>query len=91
VKAAQEAELWIRAPVMGGYNDSREHVAGIAALAKRIGAKKISLLPFHRWGESKFEQLGLRYDWQREKPDPEYVEHLQAIIQETGLAAGVGS
>jgi pyruvate formate lyase activating enzyme len=91
VKASQAPELWMRVPVMGGYNDSPEQIAEIAALAKRVGAKKVSLLPFHRWGEAKFEQLGFRYDWQREEPAPERVEELRAIIQETGLKAGIGS
>jgi pyruvate formate lyase activating enzyme len=91
VKAAQRATVWLRVPVLGGYNDSEENIANVAELGRRIGAAKISLLPYHRWGESKYAQLGLRFTWQGEEPDPAHIQHLERIIQDAGLQAAVGS
>jgi pyruvate formate lyase activating enzyme len=63
-KTARKARKWLRLPLIGGYNDSEENISRVAELGKRIGAEKLSLLPYHRWGEAKYEQLGLRYSWQ---------------------------
>ena len=89
-KASGKARMWLRVPLMGGYNDSEENIAGVAELGKRIGAEKISLLPFHRWGESKFEQLGLRYTWEAVEPESDRIEKLEGIIRNAGLDVGVG-
>jgi pyruvate formate lyase activating enzyme len=90
-KASRKAKMWLRVPLMGGYNDSEEHIADVAELARRIGAEKISLLPYHRWGESKFEQLGLRCTWEAETPESDDIEKLEGIIRSAGVEVGVGS
>jgi len=87
---AAMARVWLRLPLLGGYNDSEENVARVAAFAKRIGAEKVSLLPYHQWGEDKYAQLGLRYDWQGEVPDEERVRKLEGILRDAGLETGVG-
>jgi len=89
-KLAAMARVWLRLPLLGGYNDSEENVARVAAFAKRIGAEKVSLLPYHQWGEDKYAQLGLRYDWQGEVPDEERVRKLEGILRDAGLETGVG-
>jgi len=90
-KAAEKAKMWLRVPLMGGYNDSEENIASVAGLGKRIGAEKISLLPYHRWGESKFEQLGLRCTWQGEAPEQHHIEKLEGIIRDEGLDVSMAS
>jgi pyruvate formate lyase activating enzyme len=90
-KAGQITKLWLRVPVLSGYNDSEENIKRTAELGKQIGAEKISLLPFHRWGESKYGQLGMPYTWQGEEPDPQHIKKLEGIIQDTGLQVSVGS
>jgi len=53
----------IRIPVIPGYNDSPEDIRGFAALLERISARDVQLLPFHQLGESKYEKLGLKYEY----------------------------
>ena len=89
-KAAQTGRLWLRVPVLAGYNDSEENIGKVAELGKAIGAEKISLLPYHRLGESKYEQLGLKYTWEGNEPETEHIERLERIIQAAGLQADVG-
>ncbi len=91
VRAAEFTPVWLRVPLIAGYNDSEKNIAKTAELGKRIGAEKISLLPFHRWGESKYEQLGLTNTYQGEAPDSQHVEALCRIIRDFGIQADVGS
>ncbi|RLC66237.1 MAG: glycyl-radical enzyme activating protein [Chloroflexi bacterium] len=90
-KAGQITKVWLRVPVLSGYNDSKENIKRTAELGKQIGAEKISLLPFHRWGESKYGQLGMPYTWHGEEPAPQHIKKLEGIIRDTGLQVSVGS
>lgn len=50
-----------RIPVIPGFNDSLDDAAHFAALFQEMGAKEVQLLPFHQFGESKYELLGREY------------------------------
>jgi len=54
-------------------------------------SEKIFRLPFHRWGESKYEQLGVTSAFQGREPDPQHVEALCRMIRDVGMEASVGS
>ena len=85
-------EIWLRMPLIKDFNDSESHVTDIIALGKEIGAKKISLLPYHEGGKSKCEQMGRTYAFpEGRSPDDESVERLRRLIEAAGLQAGVGS
>lgn len=55
-------EVLPRLPVIPGFNDSLEDTAGFSELLKRLGLTRIQLLPFHQFGEKKYELLGKTYD-----------------------------
>lgn len=56
--------VWVRIPVISGFNASEEEMGKIAAfLAENPGAEQITLMPYHRLGCGKYPQIG------REKPD----------------------
>jgi len=90
-KVAHKARVWLRVPVLCGYNDSEENIGRLAELGKQMGVEKVSLLPYHRWGESKYEQLGMQYSWHGEEPDPNHLRDLQVMIQGYGLTVTVGN
>ncbi|MBN1652721.1 MAG: glycyl-radical enzyme activating protein [Deltaproteobacteria bacterium] len=91
-KAASQSRIWLRVPLIAGFNDSAEHLEKIAELGKEIGAQKISLLPYHEGGKSKCEQLGLTYGFAEGKaPDEEDIHRLKRIIEKSGLTASVGN
>ena len=52
-----------RVPVIPGFNDSAEDAEGIAECLKRAGASRCQLLPFHQFGENKYDQLGREYSY----------------------------
>lgn len=90
-KAAKLKEVWFRVPLIPGYNDSEEHVKKIAVLGKEVGARKISLLPYHEGGRSKSTQLGIPYGFpERETPGETEVSHLKEMIEAMRLGVTVG-
>lgn len=85
-KAAAISNLWLRIPLIAGFNDSEEHIKKIAILGNKINAEKISLLPYHEGGKAKSEQLGIEYPFPHGKsPDEKRLNKLKQIIEETGV------
>lgn len=76
----------LRTPVIPGYNDSFENARATADFMKANGYFEINLLPFHRLGTSKWEQLGLSYPY-RDEPN---MQREQLIpLQNYYLGAGI--
>ena len=59
--------IWLRIPVIPGWNDSEGEMRAIARRLRQLsdlpqsGVERIQLLPFHRFGREKYERLGLEY------------------------------
>jgi pyruvate formate lyase activating enzyme len=91
-KASKINEIWLRIPLIAGFNDSADHIRRIATLGKRIGAQKISFLPYHEGGKSKSEQLGWRYPMPEAKaPSEAHINKLKGIIEREGLKVSIGN
>lgn len=88
INDALPCEIWVRVPVIPGYNDSEEHIAQIGAFVKEhiTRCTQVHLLPFHRLGESKAEQLE-RPDngFSSIVPEDSRMEALREIIRGYGL------
>ncbi len=90
-KAAARRRLWVRVPLVPGYNDSEENLRETARFAKEIGAARVSILPYHAWGVSKFEKLGRTFTMgDVTAPASEQVEHARQIVQAAGVPTLVG-
>jgi pyruvate formate lyase activating enzyme len=92
-KAARRATVWLRIPLVPDYSDSESNLRQTAELGLRIGADKVSLLPYHEYGKHKYERLGKTYPFDRAdilKPDDEIVTRSQDIIESYGLAVSIG-
>lgn len=50
-----------RLPVIPGFNHSPEDARGFVQALKAVGANEVQLLPFHQFGEKKYEGLGQEY------------------------------
>jgi pyruvate formate lyase activating enzyme len=56
------ARVEIQCPIVPGFNDREEHIAGIAALVRSMpGLAGVRLLPYHPLGTSKLDRFGLRW------------------------------
>ncbi len=56
-----------RIPVIPDFNNHLEDAKGIATLLKSVGATQCQLLPFHQFGERKYELLGKEYTLKNKK------------------------
>jgi len=91
-KAAKRTEIWLRIPLIAGFNDSREHILDVVNLGRKVHASKISLLPYHEGGKSKSEQLGKPYQIpEAMAPSKERIDFLKEMIEEAGFKVGIGN
>ncbi|MCJ7682666.1 MAG: glycyl-radical enzyme activating protein [Desulfobacteraceae bacterium] len=91
-RVSREKEVWLRVPLIAGFNDSDAHIDNIAVLGRDMGVEKISLLPYHEGGKSKSEQLGRSYGLPQAKaPGDDHIAYLKGFIEKRGIRASVGS
>ncbi|MCI8597820.1 MAG: glycyl-radical enzyme activating protein [Lachnospiraceae bacterium] len=75
-----------RIPVIPKFNASLSAARGMASLLKEIGVTEVHLLPFHQFGEKKYEQLHLDYEMTGVKQlHPEALEKYQKVFLDEGL------
>ena len=85
-------QIIVRRPVIPGYNDSPAEIHALAKFIKETGAlQDVNLLPYHRFGQNKYELLGQKYLM----PDsPSLAEKdildLQTILRSYGLRVTLG-
>ena len=89
-KSGWNRRIILRTPVIPGFNDDEENARNTIAFMKENGYFEINLLPFHRMGTSKWEQLGLEYPY-RDVPNltKEALYPLQQIYLDAGIACYV--
>jgi pyruvate formate lyase activating enzyme len=91
-KTAKGRKLWLRVPLIAGFNDAEDHIRQIADLGVEIAAEKISLLPYHEGGKAKSEQMGIAYAYtQGMAPCEKHIKKLERIIEKAGLTVTVGN
>ena len=79
-------EVVIRIPVIGGVNDDDENIRASAEYVHRhLPHARMELLPYHRYGQIKYEALGMTYDHPEFKtPDKAEMERLRDIVRSEG-------
>ncbi len=85
---ARKVPVTARIPVIPGFNANKKAAAGMAALLKEMGITEVHLLPFHQFGEKKYEQLGIPYEMADVKQlHPENLQTYLDIFLKEGLEA----
>lgn len=75
-----------RIPVIPGFNDNLEDAKGLSQLLKSIHINKVQLLPFHQFGEKKYELLNRKYAFKNKKAlYPKDLKDYQKIFLDQGL------
>lgn len=79
--------LVIRIPYIPGFNDSDENMEATARFAAEVvPGCEVHLLPYHNYGEGKYESLDRSYPMRDlEKPSDEQLEHSKEIFDKYGL------
>lgn len=84
--------LILRMPVIPDFNDSLENAAATADFMDGLGLYEINILPFHRLGDSKWEQLGKIYAYKdSQATPPDKLEELQQYFLQRRIACYIGS
>ncbi|MBZ9634563.1 4-hydroxyphenylacetate decarboxylase activase [Clostridium sp. FP1] len=92
VNSGWAGRLVLRMPVIHDFNDTQENAIETVSFMKKLGIFEINLLPFHRMGDSKWNQLGKEYGYSKEEAtDEEKMNKLQDLYLDNGIACYVGS
>lgn len=84
-------QIIVRTPVIPGFNDSPEEIQKIARLVKSLGIKELQMLPYHRYGQSKYSLMGRKYVFQGpQQVEAERMLALQDTASREGLKVQVG-
>lgn len=80
---------WIRFVLVPGLTDAPHNVEGLADfMATLSNVEKVEILPFHKMGEYKWEQLSYPYRLKEtQPPTPELVEQTLNIFRSRGVNA----
>ena len=81
------AQVWLRIPVIGSFND-KEEMSAIIALAKKITpGSKVSLLPYHNMGEGKWKNPPVHNFY---TPSAEEMQKIITEWEKAGFEAKIG-
>lgn len=80
-------KMWIRYVLVPGYTDAFEDVEKLADfIATLSGVERVEVLPFHKMGEQKWEQLGFKYQLKEVlPPSSELLQRVIGQFQQRGL------
>ncbi|MCQ2398001.1 MAG: 4-hydroxyphenylacetate decarboxylase activase [Sphaerochaetaceae bacterium] len=96
IETLAHADWWhgrlvLRQPTIHGYNDSLENAEHLIEFMNKNGLYEINLLRFHRLGQTKWEQLGRKYDYDDHGDMPEdRMLELQQLYLENDIACYIG-
>ena len=84
--AVSGKDIIARIPVIPRFNSGPEDARRLAALLTDLKVHEVHLLPFHQFGERKYQQMGVPYDYDGvEQLHPEDLEDYRQIFLDAGL------
>jgi len=84
--------IWLRVPLIPGFNDDADELESIARFARTIGGvRQVNLLPYHETGLHKFARLGKTYrPGKLPPPSAESLEQAAGAFRALGLVIHTG-
>ena len=86
-------KVWLRHPVIPHFNDSEEDLKQLCnfILTLNPSVEKMSLLPYHKFGELKYAATGKAYPW-KDIPmiSDEQIQKFKKLIESYGIKVDVG-
>ena len=81
----------VRIPLIPGVSAAPDKLAVMADRLEALGARRVSLIPFHRLGGAKYEAIGRSYAYRQTPPLPqEAAEEAARYFVGRGFAAALG-
>ncbi len=82
----------IRIPIVPGFNDSIENLTATSRFVAGLKLQEVNLLPIHHLGRSKYEQLGVEYEYSHlPMVSKEELISYQKLFESAGLKCYLGS
>lgn len=84
---ASDQEVWVRTPIIGGFNDTKECAEEFAGFYSRYSTKKakFEMLLYHEYGKEKWKQCGKEYRMTGSFVDENIRSYYEKIYAERGL------
>jgi pyruvate formate lyase activating enzyme len=92
-RVSERCAMIVRVPIVPGCNDSEENILATARFVRQLGenVQRIELLPYHRLGTHRYQQLGMIYGLAEiEEPSTEDMERLMEIAISVGIEVRIG-
>ena len=83
---SQNKKVWIRQVLVPTFTAEKSYVEKLVAFLEKYRPiiQKVELLPYHKMGEQKWKNLGLKYQLDVEPPDKKDVMEFKSIIEAAG-------
>lgn len=83
--------IWLRIPLIAGFNDTEENLKKVAELGREKEVEKVSILPLHKLGEGKYIELDKKYlIREMEIPSKEKIAQAKQFLEDFGLQVTIG-
>ncbi len=80
-EAFPELAIWVRTPIIPGFNDEPEDIRRILAHIQNMPNTCFEALDYHRMGKPKYEYLGLEFPMGDQKLDEEKIKRIHQMIR----------
>lgn len=79
--------VWVRVPLVHGFNDGMEDAENFAAFFASVPKKNAAFefLPYHEYGRDKWRSLGMEYTVKDGFTAPDTVEKFEKVFRDFGL------
>lgn len=90
-KIAGKKRIWMRFPMVPGFNDTEKNLIRLGALGVETRVDKLSILPFHTLSEEKYQQLNRPNPFTDiSLPETELVSEVKEFLETFGLNVSLG-
>ena len=86
-KAAQLIPVWVRVPLIGGFNTGAADIPGFVSQLKTLPQENVSVefLPYHEYGKDKWKQCGMEYRMKHGFVLPDRVKAFEEACRQAGI------
>lgn len=83
--------IYIRVPVIAGYNDSEENIRAVCVFARKLPSlAAVDLMPLHHLGKTRYESLARRYPISETIFTPDgTIQKIKQLVQLYGLKCNI--
>ena len=90
-RTAPLKKVWLRLPLIPGFNDGKENLRRLAELAKELKVERLSLLPFNQHGQEKSRAIGASFAYPDiTPPSDDSLNEIKVFLEELGVKVTLG-